>query len=75
MVVKLEQLAIQVSEFRDEDNEDSSGRILGASVESEPRTSHDYGVESAGMFYNPCSKDGSAACMELEDASGMISSD
>ena len=69
------QLAIQVSEFRDEDNEDSSGRILGAFVESEPRTSHDYGVESAGMLYNPCSKDGSAACMELEDASGMISSD
>ena len=44
------QLAIQVSEFRDEDNENSSGRILGASVESEPCTSHDYGVESAGML-------------------------
>ena len=67
------QLAIQVSDFRAEDNEDSSGRILGSSVESE--TSHDYEVESAGIHYNPCSKDGSVACMELEDAASMVSSD
>ena len=69
------QLDSQASEFRDDDNENSSGRILGASIEAEACTSYGYGLESAGMLHNPCSKDGSVACMELEDATGMVSSD
>ena len=51
------------------------GGLWVLSFESEPRISHENRDESVGVHFNPCSKDGFVACMELEDESGMVSSD
>ena len=51
------------------------GGLWVLSFEFEPRISHENRDESVGVHSNPCSKDGFVACMELEDESGMVSSD